>query len=115
MTTIFTVLAWLTPEWFGHLTMAQKIAASFVAALVATPVLTIALAVGAWGYRLLKPLTSEQRTVVTEQNPPDINTEIRRKLSELSIQIDSKLENLDVRMREAAKPLEAPLPANLRA
>jgi hypothetical protein len=80
LTGVFSLLAFLTPEWFGHLTVAQKVFASFGTALGVTPLLAITLAVGAWGYRLLKPFEPAEEEDQLSVAPYD-DTELRQQMS----------------------------------
>lgn len=54
-TGVLGLMSFLTPEWFGKLTLPQSVLAGFGMALVATVVLTSSLAFGAYAFRLLKP------------------------------------------------------------
>jgi hypothetical protein len=55
-TGIFTVLSWLTPEWWGQLTWPQAILAGMAMTLVGALGLAVLLAISAWGFRKLWPL-----------------------------------------------------------
>ena len=58
LTTIFTILGRLTPEWFGQLTWPQAILIGIAAALSTMLASSIVLAVGGYGFRLIRPLPS---------------------------------------------------------
>jgi hypothetical protein len=56
--TAFAVLSKLTPEWFGTLTLSQAILLGTGLAISLALAIAITLAIGGFGYRLIRPLPS---------------------------------------------------------
>ncbi|UVO50272.1 hypothetical protein M0208_06955 [Sphingomonas sp. SUN019] len=56
MTAAFALLGKLTPQWLGALTWPQAIVIGIAGAFTATFVFALALAIGAYGFRLLRPI-----------------------------------------------------------
>lgn len=100
LTTVFTLLGKLTPEWFGALTWPQAILAGIAAALGAMLLFAVALVLGAYGFRLLRPIpvqTPDQANAVANGETPE---PLGRQLAEQGEE-SAKMIDLSSRMASA--------------
>lgn len=70
-----SLLSWLTPEWFGQLSIPQAIFVGIGFALGVSLVGAIALAIAGYGFRLFKPLKAHDSLPELDHSPPGIDSE----------------------------------------
>jgi hypothetical protein len=71
-TGFFTVLSWLTPEWWGQLTWPQALLAGVAMTLSASLAIALIAAVGGYGFRLIRPMPDSSTLPASERDPDSI-------------------------------------------
>jgi hypothetical protein len=94
LTSVFTFIGWLTPEWFGELSWPQLVLVGVGLALTFSLVLAVALAVAGYGFRQFKPAS------LTELTAPAPDEHISNQVDWAAV-IDNKVQGFSDTIRRA--------------
>lgn len=113
LTFVFTLLGRLTPEWLGLLTWPQSILIGIAAALFTIFIGSAALALGGYGFRLLRPLPATASDGRVTSGTPSENKKIRDEVANLDrvvravIDDYQRMSGLEIRLSERIDALES--------
>jgi hypothetical protein len=96
LTTVFTVLSKLSPAWLGALSWPEAILLGIGMAVATSLLIATALAVGGWGYRLMRPAeTMQSKNLPTlDHTPPAYDdTKLRQEVTKLSSTVKAVIQD----------------------
>lgn len=121
LTPVFALITWLTPDWFGQLTLPKALLVGLLMAFTFLFVTAILLAIFAWTYRKFRPLDhsteSSDQAVAQKYESEGLNGGENLTAVKEMIQSDFKgsMDELQGNLQSQLRELESSLEVRLRA